>query len=152
VFAKAILLVLFALLTGVGLVGTGNYVARRMRQGSDEVVEMCADRAEKIAHLTGVKLVLMGHTHIVDVRAVLAGAATYANSGTWTSVDNPWNRLHPGARRFTFLRVRGNEVEAVRWNDDADRIDPVPMFDLPVDREAGVLRELPPRRLPKSTA
>ncbi len=150
VFAEAILLVFFALLTGVGLVGFGNHFARKMRRNTDEVVEMCADRAEKIARLTGVKLVLMGHTHVVDVRPILDGAGTYANSGTWTSVDNPWDRLHPDARRFTFLRVRGAEVEVIRWNDDANRIASVPLFDLPGDREleVGALGDLATERIP----
>ena len=32
--------------------GFGNHLARKMRRNTDEVVEMCADRAEKIARLT----------------------------------------------------------------------------------------------------
>jgi hypothetical protein len=71
----------------------------------------------------------MGHTHVVDIRKVADGKATYANSGTWTSVANPWSRIFPDARRLTFLYVRGNRVEICRWNDDALRIDLVPIFD-----------------------
>jgi hypothetical protein len=50
------------------------------------------------------------------------------------SVDNPWNRLLPDARRLTFLYVRGDEVQMCRWNDDAARIDQVPLFDLTEDQ------------------
>ena len=50
------------------------------------------------------------------------------NGSVWTSVANPWNRLLRDARRLTFLHVRGDEVELARWNDDAGRIDDVPLF------------------------
>ncbi|HUT78221.1 MAG TPA: metallophosphoesterase family protein, partial [Polyangia bacterium] len=88
----------------------------------------CAERAERIARLAGVSLVLMGHTHTVDHREIDGGRATYANSGTWTAVGNPWSRLMRDARRLTFLHVRGDRVELARWNDDAGRIDEVPLF------------------------
>jgi UDP-2,3-diacylglucosamine pyrophosphatase LpxH len=153
VFAKAILLVFFALITAGGLFWLANHLARGVSRRTDQTVEMCADRADKIARMTGVKLVLMGHTHIVDVREIADGQATYANSGTWTSVDNPWDRLHPDARRFTLLKVSDSSVSVCRWNDDAGRLDPVPMFDLPEvrDLEPGALGELPPRRPAKLT-
>ena len=34
------------------------------------------------------------------------------------------------ARRLTFLHVRGDEMRLRRWNDDAGRVDRVPLFDL----------------------
>ncbi|OGQ77210.1 MAG: hypothetical protein A2289_23975 [Deltaproteobacteria bacterium RIFOXYA12_FULL_58_15] len=153
VFAKASLLVVFAMATFVGLFWFGNHVARSMHRRTDETVELCADRAGKIAELTGVKLVLMGHTHVVDIRELADGKAIYANGGTWTAVDNPWDRLHPAARRFTFLRVRGNDVDVCRWNDDAGRIDPVPLFNLPEDRDLvpGALGELTSKTIPQKS-
>ena len=48
-------------------------------------------------------------------------------------IANSWNRLVPEARRLTFLYVKGNEVEVCRWNDDANRIDRVPLFVLTDD-------------------
>ncbi len=135
VFAKAVLLVFLAMLTFVGLFWLGNALARGMRRRTDETVELCAQRAGEIARRTGVKLVLMGHTHVVDLRAVADGAATYANGGSWTAVDNPWERLHPDARRHTFLQVRDDQVTVCRWNDHANRIEPVPLFELPEDRD-----------------
>jgi hypothetical protein len=38
------------------------------------------------------------------------------------------------ARRFTFLYVKGTDAELRRWNDDAGRIDEVPLFYLEDDR------------------
>ena len=72
----------------------------------------------------------MGHTHMVEYRKINNGQSIYANSGTWTSIDNPWSRFMRDARRLTFLFVRGDTVEVLRWNDDAYRFDPVPLFQL----------------------
>ena len=72
----------------------------------------------------------MGHTHEVDTREIPESKATYCNSGTWTSVDNPWDRLHPDARRFTFIYVQESKAHTVRWNDNAGRVEPVPLFSL----------------------
>jgi hypothetical protein len=41
----------------------------------------------------------------------------------------------PEARRHTFLLVDGNDVALHRWNDDAGRIDPVPLFDFVDERQ-----------------
>ncbi|MDD5309136.1 MAG: metallophosphoesterase [Deltaproteobacteria bacterium] len=134
VFGKASLLALFSVLTVAGLFWAGNQIGRRLRRRTDETVEKCAERASEIARFTGVKAVVMGHTHVVDVRKVDGGRATYANGGTWIAVDNPWNRLKPDARRLTFIRVRGDDVRVCRWNDEAGRVDDVPFFDLAEDR------------------
>jgi hypothetical protein len=134
VFARAFLLLFFTLVTLAGLLWIGNYIGQRLRRQTDITVETCAERADLIARHAGVKLVLMGHTHVVDIRRVADGRAIYANSGTWVSVDNPWNRLVPEARRLTFLYVQGDEVQVCRWNDDASRIDRVPLFNLTEDQ------------------
>jgi hypothetical protein len=134
VFARAFLLLFFTLVTLVGLLWIGNYIGQRLRRQTDITVETCAERADLIARHAGVKLVLMGHTHVVDIRRVADGQAIYANSGTWVSVDNPWNRLVPAARRLTFLYVMGDDVNVCRWNDDAARIDRVPLFNLHEDQ------------------
>jgi len=134
VFARAFLLLFFTLVSLVGLLWIGNHLARRLRRQTDVTVETCAQRSDLIARHTGVKLVLMGHTHVVDIRKIADGRATYANSGTWVSVDNPWNRLVPEARRLTFLYVRGDDVQVCRWNDNASRIDQVPLFNLTDDQ------------------
>ncbi len=131
VFAKAVLMVLLAVLTLGGVVWLISRLDQKLRRQVDPTAQMLAERAERIARLTGVRLVLMGHTHLVDIRRVADGQAVYANSGTWVAVDNPWERIEPAARRRTLLWVHGDEVEVCRWNDDAGRLDSVPMFDRP---------------------
>jgi UDP-2,3-diacylglucosamine pyrophosphatase LpxH len=135
VFAKATLLFLFALLTVGGLVWLGGRLRRSFGRTRDVTIETLAERADRIARITDVRLVLMGHTHVVDHRCIADGKAVYANSGTWIAVPNPWARLVPEARRHTFLLVQGNDVALSRWNDDAERIDPVPLFDFVDERQ-----------------
>ncbi|MBW2702650.1 MAG: metallophosphoesterase [Deltaproteobacteria bacterium] len=130
VFAKAILLAILTVFTMIVLFGIGNYMGHKLRQAKDQTVDVCAEQAIKIATLTEVPLVLMGHTHVVDTRELAGGKTNYSNSGTWTSVDNPWDRLHPDARRFTFVLVQETKAHMVRWNDDAGRVDPIPLFAL----------------------
>jgi len=130
VFGKTSLLAVFSVGTVVALFWLGSRLGIRLRRQSDETVEMCAQRAEQIAALTGVRLVMMGHTHVADIRTLADGRTVYANGGTWVTVDNPWQRLIPGARELTFLHVCGDELLVRRWNDLAGRIEPVPFFEL----------------------
>jgi len=125
---NVILMSLFVVLSLGALLWAWLHLDRKLRRRPQKEVRSCAERAERIGAATGAPLVLMGHTHTVDHRLVNGGRTVYANSGTWTSVANPWNRLLRDARRLTFLHVRGDEVELVRWNDDAGRIDEVPLF------------------------
>ncbi len=124
VFLKALL----ALITIGGVGWAWIHLDRKLRQRRNPEARTCAERAGVIAGLADVPLVLMGHTHTVDHRAVAGGRAVYANSGTWTAVSNPWSRLLRDARRMTFLHVEGDGVSLCRWNDDAGRIDDVPLF------------------------
>ncbi|MDJ0762901.1 MAG: metallophosphoesterase [Myxococcota bacterium] len=127
--ANAFLMSLFAVLTIGAAFWAWVHLRRKMRRRSvDSIAEGFVDRAEKIADLADVKLVLMGHTHRVDYRRIRQGRSVYVNSGTWTSVDNPWNRIMRDARRMTFVYVRGDAADLCRWNDDAERIDSVPLF------------------------
>ena len=134
VFVQSMLLFLFSVVTVLALLWGIDFLEEKLRGRKDLRVETCAERADRIANLTGVRLVLMGHTHTVDLRKIADGNATYANSGTWTVVNNPWDRLVPETRRHTFLYVQGNEVRLCRWNDDAERIDRVPLFLFDEDR------------------
>jgi hypothetical protein len=113
------------------VVWLANRVTRRLRPPPDPTVDVLCDRAARIAQLARVKLVLMGHTHVVDKRRVAAGTATFANSGTWTATPHPWNAILPSARRMTLLHVVGEEVHLRRWNDDAQRLDGIPLLDTP---------------------
>lgn len=129
--ANAFLMALFAVATLGGALIIWIHLDRKLRQhhmGAEPI--RLLDTAERIVDITGVKAVIMGHTHMVDYRRIKGGACVYANSGTWTSIDNPWSRFMRDARRLTFLHVVGDDVRLRRWNDDACRFDAVPLFDL----------------------
>ena len=131
--ARPILMTLFTVFTLGGAAWAWIHLRRKLSvKGGRKEVVTCAEGAEKLADIMTVPLVLMGHTHFVDIRELKNGAV-YANSGTWTSVNNPWNRIMRDARRLTFLYVQGTEVELRRWNDDACRFDEVPLFRLDHD-------------------
>ncbi len=154
VFIRATVFLLFVLLTLAGVVWAANWLLLRLRRPTDRTVEICAQRAMHIARQAGVPLVLMGHTHIADLRPFADGRATYANSGTWVALDSPWHRLIADARRLTFLWVRAGRVECYRWNDAASRIESVPFFDLSEDSaqertapDLGNLQGEPPKTL-----
>lgn len=142
--AEVFVLSLFAVVTFGFLFWTWIHLQRKLRQRSKEsAVEIFVERSEKIVEMTNVPLVLMGHTHMVDYRKIRRGRATYANSGTWTSVENPWNRIARDARRMTFLLVKGHSVELMRWNDDAGRTATVPLFYLEEERMPDILPHEP---------
>ncbi|MBW2275970.1 MAG: metallophosphoesterase [Deltaproteobacteria bacterium] len=138
---NVILMSLFVVLSLGALLWAWLHLDRKLRRRPQREVRNCASRAERIGAATGVPLVLMGHTHTVDHRLVNDGRTVYANSGTWTSVANPWNRLLRDARRLTFLQVRGSEVELVRWNDDAGRVDDVPLFVIEDEPGSDIFRD-----------
>ncbi len=131
VTANAFLMALFAVATLGGALTIWIHLDRKLRRR--EVIyepTRLVQTAEKIVAITKVKTVIMGHSHMVDYRRIDNGRSVYANSGTWTSIDNPWSRFMRDARRLTFLHVTGDEVALLRWNDDAYRFDAVPLFDL----------------------
>jgi UDP-2,3-diacylglucosamine pyrophosphatase LpxH len=146
---NVILMSLFVVLSLGALLWAWLHLDRKIRRRRQREVRNCAERADHIGALFRVPLVLMGHTHTVDHRLVNQGRTVYANSGTWTSVANPWNRLLRDARRLTFLRVHGDQVQLRRWNDDASRVDDVPLFSIEEDptTTSAVDREDPTGRL-----
>ncbi len=128
-FASALLMSLFAVATIGGLAWTWINLHRKLRRRSvGTMLVRYRKHAEKLAKMTEVPLVLMGHTHRVDYKVIDGGSAVYANSGTWTSVENPWKQIMRDARRLTFLYVKGKTVKLSRFNDDASRFDEVPLF------------------------
>ncbi|MFH1533137.1 MAG: hypothetical protein ABIK09_20615 [Pseudomonadota bacterium] len=133
IFVKATLLFLLSMGSILALLWAGSHLTRRLAKRIDKTVERCAKVAEEIASKTGVAAVIMGHTHDVDRRRLDSGGV-YINCGTWISVLNRWSNLIPDARRMTFVFVRGDDISLVRWNDDAERIDKVPLFERPTGR------------------
>jgi UDP-2,3-diacylglucosamine pyrophosphatase LpxH len=138
---NVILMSLFVVVSLGALLWAWLHLDRKLRRRRQREVQSCAERAGRIGARLDVPLVLMGHTHTVDHRVVNRGRTVYANAGTWTSVANPWNRLLRDARRLTFLYVRGDRVELDRWNDDAGRVDDVPLFVVEDDPNAAGFRD-----------
>ena len=143
VTVNAFLTALFAVISLGAMITIWIHLDRKLRrrEGITDTSKM-PGIAEKIAAIAGVDMVLMGHSHRADYRRIDSGRRFYANSGTWTSVDNPFARFIRDARRMTFLHVVGDAVSLKRWNDDAGRLDDVPLFDfqdnLAMDRLASV--------------
>ncbi len=129
---NAFLMALFAVMSLGGVLTVWIHLDRKLRR-KDRISDPAKMpvQAEKIAEITGVPMVILGHTHMVDYRRIAGGRAVYANSGTWTAVDNPWTRFMRNARRLTFLYVQGKGLSLSRWNDDAVRFDDVPLFEYP---------------------
>lgn len=128
---KATLLFLLTIFSLTALFWIGNRARRALHSVKDETTEVCARTANEIAAAAKVPVVVMGHTHYVDKRRLEHGG-WYGNSGTWVVMPSPWNQLDPDARRRTFLRVQGERLDTVRWNDNGNRIDPVPLFEAEV--------------------
>jgi hypothetical protein len=111
----------------------------RMREPSTGVPPEIYDAARVIAKETGVPYVVMGHTHLAEIKELDDGGALFVNTGTWTSIAGMWDALWPRNRRFTFVRLRDHDLELLRWNDTARRVDEVLMFDEYKRRPADVL-------------
>ena len=72
--------------------------------------------------------VVMGHTHLAEIRLLDEQGVRFANTGTWTALQGQWDVLWPGNRRFTFVLLQGDTLELRRWNDQAGRVDEVFQF------------------------
>jgi len=126
--ANVFLMSFFMVVSVGGVFWAWSHLQRKLNRRRNPVTHYYAQQAQKLARLTKVNIVVMGHTHMVDCRKINEKKTTFVNSGTWTSVDNPWNRIMRDARRLTFSHIKGDKIELCRWNDDAGRFDPVPLF------------------------
>ncbi len=138
VAANVFLTALFGVVTAAGIAWAWINLRRKLHTKRPADVVNCVEGARKLAKLAQVPLVLMGHTHQVDHQVLDSDGSQYANSGTWTTVDNPWKRIMGDARHLTLLRVRGDRVKLLRWNDDGGRLDDVPLFRLDKEEPAPV--------------
>jgi len=127
--AKASLLGILAVVTVVGLFLAFSFVNRALHKRRDPTIDQCYDRAERIANILDVPLVSMGHTHTADVRAFRRRPGAFANTGTWIPHPGPWDSVRPKARQFTFVRIRGHNLELLRWNDPKDVWEPVTLLE-----------------------
>jgi UDP-2,3-diacylglucosamine pyrophosphatase LpxH len=126
--ANAFLMSLFAVMSFGGAYFAWMHLQRKLQQSLSNRYQNHIRQAESISEFLDVEMILMGHNHIVEYRKINNGKAVYANSGTWTTVENPWTSTMRDARRFTFLHVWDHQVALKRWNDNACRIDAVPLL------------------------
>lgn len=131
ILSKAWLMALFAVVTVTGLFVFLMWVHQRVAIGAtlDATGDTCYDRAERIAELVGVPLVSMGHTHRPDLRPFRRVPGRYANSGTWILNRSASDAIKPKSRQFTFVRVKGLEMDILRWDDAGRRWEPVPLLE-----------------------
>ena len=131
ILTKASLMALFAVITVTGLFLLMMWVHQRVRIGAsvDATGDVCFDRAERIAELVDVPLVSMGHTHRPDLRPFRHRPGRYANSGTWILNRSASDSIKPKSRQFTFVRVKGLEMDVLRWDDACRRWEPVPLLE-----------------------
>jgi len=113
-FAKAGWLALFAVLTFVAVAVSVRTLGRLLRSTTEASFGSLQQTADKVAQLTKVPNICMGHTHLAD-RARLASGAEYANSGTWTAMQGPWNQIHPRGMQFTYARLDDKGLHLRRW-------------------------------------
>jgi len=75
-------------------------------------------KAEVIAALTGAEVIIMGHTHDTDLSRVGPSSA-YFNSGTWTKVFSPEDRIIREEKELTFVRIleshEGLKAKLMKW-------------------------------------
>lgn len=129
VFTKASFTALLAMATMVTFFVLFNRFFSRIREPSSGVPPEIYDAARVIAEETGAPFVVMGHTHLAEIKELDKRGTLFVNTGTWTSIAGVWDALWPNNRRFTFVRMRGGELDLLRWNDTARRVDEVLMFD-----------------------
>ena len=130
---KAFLTLLFDLALGA-LVGVG-LVAAALRVPRDRPPRHLRAAAERIAGLTGVPLVVFGHTHEEVVEPLEAGGDApgtrgwYFNTGTWIGVFTH-DVLIPRERvQLTFLRVRDADAELLHFSPARDGALPVVLLE-----------------------
>ena len=122
-------------------VTAGGLVAAALRMPRDEPPHHLRDAAARVAALVDVPLVAFGHSHeeVVERLDRPAGPGWYFNTGTWIAVFTH-DVLVPRERvQHTFLRVRGDDAELLRYSPGRDAA--LPVILLEEDGDAG---EVPP--------
>ncbi len=59
----------------------------RRARGAIDASDALRERAERVATLFPVAFVVMGHTHLPEMRPVLDGTGTYVNLGAWAEEE-----------------------------------------------------------------
>ncbi len=126
---KASLTALLAMLTVLVALVYLNSVLSKVRQVTVGVTPEFFEKARLIAKTANVRHVVMGHTHVADIKRFPKTRGYYINTGTWIATTGPWDLLWPNSRRYTFARVQDDDIELLRWNDQAGRFEKVRFLD-----------------------
>jgi len=84
---------------------------------------MLRDRAGSLARLFPAAVVVMGHTHLPEVRAT-AAQATYVNLGGWAEQEGAEGAMALRATRTHLVVTRaeqGPTAQLLAWDDGAPR-------------------------------
>ncbi|MDP7110901.1 MAG: hypothetical protein QGH45_03000, partial [Myxococcota bacterium] len=140
-FGKAGWLSLLAVLTFVAVAFVIRSVGRLMRTRGDATFAALDRYAAEVSSLAAVPHVSMGHTHLAD-RRLLHGGGLFINTGTWTAIHGPWDRIQPRSLQFTFARLDPSGFHLRRWDHAAREEVEVDLFEDPP--EALIRRLIPP--------
>lgn len=127
-WGKASLTAVLALVTILAAFISVSRLGARLQEVTDVAPADRLDLARLIARETRVRHVVMGHTHVAEIAALDDEGRRFANTGTWTALTGMGDDLWPGNHRFTFVRLEDDDLQLLRWNDQAGRFDPVLSF------------------------
>jgi UDP-2,3-diacylglucosamine pyrophosphatase LpxH len=100
-----------------------------------ETEDIYEKKASMIQRQLGVRYVVFGHTHEVDLHLLTPiGKAEYSNSGTWTKIfsNSPAERLLHEEHESIFVQISkddANKLELLKWRDDIGLGEWVKLFD-----------------------
>jgi UDP-2,3-diacylglucosamine pyrophosphatase LpxH len=113
-----------ALLCGIGLVSSSALLRRTwLRRESVEPSSMLRERAGSVARLFPAAVVVMGHTHLPEVRAT-AARSIYVNLGGWAEQEAPAGAPASRATRTHLVVTRaeqGPTAQLLAWEDGVPR-------------------------------
>jgi hypothetical protein len=90
------------------------------------------EKAAAIQRILQPSLIILGHTHDTDFQ-ILPGGCEYYNTGTWTKVFSPEERLIREEKELTFVRVlegpSGLRAKLLKWEEHRRKARLVHLYD-----------------------
>lgn len=124
-------------LVAVALLVPAAWAWRRAR-GTIDASEALRERATRVAALLPTAFVVMGHTHLPEMRATGFRDRTYVNLGAWAeeeeqALDDDTAPPRPASRTHLVVEIDGDgpRAELLRWDAEAG---PIKYFDPPSSR------------------
>jgi UDP-2,3-diacylglucosamine pyrophosphatase LpxH len=95
----------------------------RRARGALDASQSLRDHAARVASLLPAAFVVMGHTHLPEIRRTGDGVATYVNLGAWAEEDSADGAppLLPASRTHLVVRETEGRLVAVLLRWDAER-------------------------------